>query len=663
MIEKATTKTPFLLVTILSCCLLGSCRKMEDLEFDSLPSTQQQVDMQELTIPEGFTLSTEKKVSFTISEKVEKNSAKYLIYSIEDGKEKLVASRIANGREIEIATILPDFVQKVKVVRLGSNGSKDEKVLDADNPRFSGSFSNGAGVSGCNEHLYAVNGDKGFYNIDVESGGYGATRLSDLAGGGSIACAVNKDSSVVFYNTGTTLRYYDYDAETFHVLSTGNPFNGSYPRMEYDHITGYLHIGKNEKMYTIDPYTNKTIASYDIEGLQSPVSGGDLAISKDGTMYLCCFSGLYRLSLSGSKAYATRISAENLPFQPTSMAIDRNDRLYLGTNDSKSKLIEMDKVDGAWSVVKTYNHKINDLGSYKCDLNQLTNVDSDGDGVTDQLDDFPNDASAATASYTPSELGWGTLAYEDLWPSRGDYDFNDMVVKYRHVQIANADNEVVRLEAKFQVKAIGASFHNGFGFTMDLNPSYISSVTGSNLTDNLVTLNSKGLESGHSSGSVIIVFDDAFDNLGTNPGGTFVNTLASATEIVAPEMVININFVNPISPNLLGSAPYDPFIFINGDRGRELHLADREPSDLANSNYFGTLHDASNSSTGVYYRTNKNLPWAMNIIHEFRQPLEKNAINKAYNHFNSWATSRGSRYRDWYKDNAGYRNTSRLFIR
>lgn len=323
----------------------------------------------------------------------------------------------------------------------------------------------------------------------------------------------------------------------------------------------------------------------------------------------------------------------------------------------------MDKVDGAWSVVKTYNHKINDLGSYKCDLSQLTNVDSDGDGVTDQLDDFPNDASAATASYTPSELGWGTLAYEDLWPSRGDYDFNDMVVKYRHIQVANADNKVVRLEAKFQVKAIGASFHNGFGFKIDLNPSYISSVKGSNITDNVVTLNSKGLESGHSNGSVIIVFDDAFDNLGTNPGGTFVNTLASATEIVAPEMTITINFVNPIDPSLLGNAPHDPFIFINGDRGRELHLADKEPTDLANSTYLGTLHDASNSATGVYYRTKRNLPWAMNIIHEFRQPLEKNAVNKAYNHFNSWAASGGAQYKDWYKDNAGYRNTSRLFIR
>lgn len=651
-------------ITITATLLLlsfASCNRMD--QFQEMEKDPREMDVKDLSIPEGFTLSTEKSVNITISDQAEPYTAKYLVYSLQDGKEVLVASGIADGKGMAMETVLPDFVTKLKVVKLNEDGSRDVEMINVEGPEATGNFANGSSSSGCSEQLYAVNGDKGFYRIDVEGQDYDAEQLPNLVGGGSIACAVNKDSSIVFYNTGTTLRYYNYDTETFHTLSQGNPFNGSYPRMEYDEGTGYLHIGKDKKMYTIDPYTNQTIASYTVVGLQEPVTGGDLAISKDGTMYLACFSGLYRLSLSGSTANATRISAENLPFQPTSMAIDRNDRLYLGTNDQNSQLIEMDKVDGAWNVVRTYNHKINDLGSYKCDLSQLTNVDTDGDGVTDQLDDFPNDPDAATASYTPSELGWGTLAYEDLWPSRGDYDFNDLVVKYRYIQIANADNKVVRIEARFQVKAIGASYHNGFGFKMNLDPTYISSVTGSNITDNLVTLNSKGLEDGHSSGSVIIVFDDAFDNMGGNPGGTFVNTLASANEIVAPEIEMTINFVNPINPGLLGNAPYDPFIFINGDRGRELHLADRAPTDLSNPTYLGTMHDDSDAATGAYFKTQNNLPWGINIIHEFRQPLEKNAVNHAYNHFNTWASSGGSQYKDWYKDNAGYRNPSKLFIK
>ena len=238
-----------------------------------------------------------------------------------------------------------------------------------------------------------------------------------------------------------------------------------------------------------------------------------------------------------------------------------------------------------------------------------------------------------------------------------------MVIKYRFVNVENADNLVVRMEARFEVKAIGASYHNGFGFKMHLAPSLISGVTGSNITDNLVTLDNKGLEDGHNSGSTIIVFDDAFDNLGGNNGGGFINTDANATKVIAPEITILIEFVTPIDPSLIGSAPFNPFIFINGDRGRELHLADLAPTDKANLSYFNTLHDDTDVANGVYYRTSNNLPWAINIIHEFRQPLEKNPINNAYNHFNSWSVSSGTQYKDWYKDNAGYRNTDKIFLK
>lgn len=649
-----------LLTMALGAALFASCRR--DLD-DIIDYSNAKVT--DLDISKDFDFKTERTVTLNLPGATSDEQAKYYVYTMDGGEESLIATKLIGsaGKDVNMDLVIPQYIDQLKVVKVSPSGTSEE-VVEAGGPTAEGSFANSSSPSsGCNELLYAVNGQGGFYKINAEDQSYDAETLSPLTGGGSIACAVNKDDGIVYYNTGTTLRYYDYNTETFHVLSTGNPFNGSYPRMEYDHTSGLLYIGSNTKMYTIDPATNNTVGSYNIVGLEKPTSGGDVAISKDGTIFLCCFSGLYRLSISGSTATATRISAENLPFQPTSMCIDRNDRLYLGTNEKNSRLIEMDKVDGAWSVVRTYNHKINDLGSYKCDLAQLANVDSDGDGIIDQLDDFPNDSTAASAVYTPSELGWGTLAYEDLWPSRGDYDFNDLVVKYRFVNVENANGKVVRTEAKFEVKAIGASYHNGFGFKMDLDPSNITTVTGSNITDNLVTLNGKGLEDGHNSGSTIIVFDDAFDNLGTNPGGTFVNTDANATKIVAPEIAIVIEYASPIDPSLLGDAPFNPFIFINGDRGRELHLADMEPTDLMDATYFNTIHDFTNAGAGVYYRTNRNLPWAINIIHEFRQPLEKRPINQAYNHFNSWSISSGAQYRDWYKDNAGYRNATKLFLK
>lgn len=514
----------------------------------------------------------------------------------------------------------------------------------------------------CSETLYAVNGSGGFYSIDVESGSYSATPLPNLTGGGSIACAVDQENDLVYYNTGTTLRSYNYSTGVFNVEQQGNPFGRSYPRMEYNQADSLLYIARNEVMYTLDPLTNQVVQQFSIDGLESPVGGGDVAISLDSTIYMCCFSGLYRIDINGSTANATRISAENLPFQPTSMAIDRNDRLYLATNDGNSQLIEMDKYDGAWSVVQTYNHKINDLGSYKCAIADLANTDSDNDGVIDALDDFPNDPNAAEATYTPSDIGWGSLAFEDLWPSNGDYDFNDLVINYRFTQIANAQNDVVRLEAKFRIKAIGASFRNGFGFKMDINPNLISSVTGYNHTESYIITDSKGLEANHSSGATVIVFDDAYDNIPRLGNGLYINTERGQPISTGNEITIVITFNNPIDASLIGSAPFNPFLIVDGVRGREVHLADMAPTDLADPNFFNTIHDATDVANGIYYRNGNNLPWGINIIHEFRYPEENKAINAAYNYFNTWAQSGGSNYKDWYKDNSGYRNESNIII-
>lgn len=622
-------------------------------------------DIRDLKVPASFDFKTERSVSLRLNDNPNATKVKYKVYAVfQQQQEELIATAQPVNGAAELNLVIPNFCRQLKVVR-NANGQITSKMLDAPgNEVFSTFKRSSSATQSCSEILYAVNNQGGFYTLNVEDGTYAATSLPNLVGGGSIACAVNKDSGIVYYNTGTTLRYYDYNANTFHVAQQGNPFNGSYPRMEYNPTNGLLYIAKNASMHIINPLTNSVVNSYSIVGLESPVGGGDVAISQDGTIYMCCFSGLYRISISGNTANATRISAEGLPFQPTSMAIDRNDRLYLATNGSNSQLIEMDKVDGAWSVVNTYSHPINDLGSFKCDVSELANVDTDGDGVIDQLDDYPNDSSVAHTTYTPSDIGWGSLAFEDLWPSRGDYDFNDLVIRYRFTLVLNANNQAVRMLARFQVKAIGASFHNGFGFKMDVDPNLIASVNGYNLTDGLVTLNSKGIEVGHSTGSTIIVFDDAFNNAGQLIGGSFVNTVASEPLIVAPEMELTIEFTNPIDPSLIGGTPpYNPFIFIDGNRGRELHLADMQPTDLADPQFFGTIHDVTNTGSGIYYRTDNNLSWGINIIHEFRHPLEKTPINQAYNHFSAWGASGGSIYPDWYKDNAGYRNSTRIYLK
>jgi len=197
---------------------------------------------------------------------------------------------------------------------------------------------------------------------------------------------------------------------------------------------------------------------------------------------------------------------------------------------------------------------------------------------------------------------------------------------------------------------------------MDVDPSLISSVTGYNLTENYISLDAKGLEAGHNSGSTVIVFDDAYDNIQKLGSGLYVNTEAGQPISVGNEITVVITFTNPIDPALIGNAPYNPFLIIDGVRGRELHLADYAPTDLMDPSFFNSIHDDSSPGNGRFYRTENSLPWGINIIHEFRYPKENNAINTAYNYFNTWAQSSGNSYADWYKDNSGYQNTNNMIL-
>ncbi|MEI7983781.1 MAG: LruC domain-containing protein, partial [Bacteroidota bacterium] len=146
---------------------------------------------------------------------------------------------------------------------------------------------------------------------------------------------------------------------------------------------------------------------------------------------------------------------------------------------------------------------IADMGCYE---KAPAPVDSDGDGVPDIDDDYPSDPFRAFDNYYPAS-GFGTLAFEDLWPGKGDYDFNDLVCDYRFKTVTNASNKVVEIFSTFVIKAFGATLHNGFGFQLNdaINPAHLA-VTGYSLTSGYITLSGNGTEAGQTRPTVI-VFD------------------------------------------------------------------------------------------------------------------------------------------------------------
>lgn len=281
-------------------------------------------------------------------------------------------------------------------------------------------------------------------------------------------------------------------------------------------------------------------------------------------------------------------------------------------------------------------------------------TDTDGDGIEDGIDEYPEDPELAFNNYYSSLDHFGTLAFEDLWPSTGDYDFNDLVIDYNFNRITNAQNDVVKLDAKFVVRAIGASFHNGFGFEMEgIDPSDIEYINGQNLLHDIIATNTNGTEAGQSN-ATIIVFDDAWDH-------GHANTKESQEFVVPDTMSISIKLSSPMDVADFGLAPFNPFIFVNGERGREVHLANYKPTDLVDASYFGQHSDRSNPEAGVYYKTEFNLPFGLNIASKLDYALEKSPINDAHLKFINWVESSGGNYPDWYMNKSGYRNDLNIY--
>lgn len=290
-------------------------------------------------------------------------------------------------------------------------------------------------------------------------------------------------------------------------------------------------------------------------------------------------------------------------------------------------------------------------------------VDTDKDGVADADDKYPTDNSRAYDNYFPSEKNFGTLAFEDTWPSKGDYDLNDIVVDYKINRVTNAANNVVEVIAKFVTRASGASFRNAFGFQLDnIDPNKIVSATGNKVaTVEAFKFESNGLESNQKYPN-IIVFDNFYDVMKYPGNGPFINVTKDAPFVKYDTITVTIKMQSDMSIKELPIETFNFYIVsdvLKKGRGTEIHLPDGTPSSLVNSNLFGTFDDKSSGTK--YYRTDKNLPWGINIVLGFDYMIEKVSVDKAYNYFIKWAESGGAESKDWFEDKAGNRNSENIY--
>ncbi|HRO42731.1 MAG TPA: LruC domain-containing protein [Flavipsychrobacter sp.] len=274
-----------------------------------------------------------------------------------------------------------------------------------------------------------------------------------------------------------------------------------------------------------------------------------------------------------------------------------------------------------------------------------TITDTDNDGVADNIDEYPNDPNKANNNYYPSSTGMATVAFEDQWPIKGDYDLNDLVMSYRYKIVTNASGKVVQVNGTLELNATGGSFPNGFGIEFPVSRSSVSGLT------------SGTLEAGQSKAVVIL-----FTNMRTQASNWNTDPAQAPSAPETYSFTFNIN--NGPTLSNFGLSGYNPFIW-NSDKGRgnEIHLLGQKPTDLANTSLFGTGDDNSSTQNERYYVTKTGLPYAIEVpVSPFYYPIEKADITQAYLKFADWAQSGGMSYVDWFSNTAsGYRNTSNIF--
>ena len=276
----------------------------------------------------------------------------------------------------------------------------------------------------------------------------------------------------------------------------------------------------------------------------------------------------------------------------------------------------------------------------------LPETDSDGGGTT-----------ASFSSFMPAEAEYATLAFEDLWPGEGDYDFNDLVVDYNFSAVETQGGAVAELTGTFVTRAIGGSRRSGLAVELPIDASRIVSVAGQDLRAGAVQTRPNGTEAG-SDRAVIPIYDDAYNRL-DQTGESFRNTVPGSPAVPFDTITVTVAFDIPVPAADLGTPPYNPFIFATSDRGREVHLPDRPPTVKADPSLFGRSGDTTDPGANRFYKTDENLPWALHLPVSFAYSSEKTDVRDAYRQFAPWARSNGTRFRTWYAP--ANRDPSRIY--
>ncbi len=272
-------------------------------------------------------------------------------------------------------------------------------------------------------------------------------------------------------------------------------------------------------------------------------------------------------------------------------------------------------------------------------------------------------ASGVTESVYPAAGAFATLAYEDNWPLKGDYDMNDLVVHVRTRELRR-DAEMLGVEIQGEVVAVGGDYHNGFAIRLQGVDATALQTSAIRFWINDRLQATSPLESTQGE-AIFIVADDVWDYVSPGEGCRFYRTESGCESDVQMDFTLQVSFEGGVSAATFPQAPYDPFLFATPGydhgylfaeppgRSLEIHLPGRNPTARFDTAYLGLGDDASLPAANQYFRNESGMPWALHIGNAWEYPLEYTDITFAYPRFQPFVESAGESDSTWYlSDNA-----------
>ena len=238
-------------------------------------------------------------------------------------------------------------------------------------------------------------------------------------------------------------------------------------------------------------------------------------------------------------------------------------------------------------------------------------------------------------NHFPTADTYYLVGYEDLYPFKGDYDFNDLTVAYQVSYGLNVENQIVSIRGKVYLITRGSAYSHNWHLNIELPIELTGNLVCTvypNHKNQEVSRNCSTSEQAYTGRDLdLMMFEDTLDIFPDPAGSLFVNSQALYTTpwnlkfFPGPKSEFRIDFDSPVMQSEVQPAPFDPYIFVLNTT-QEIHLLEVDPT----------------------YQDSSGYPFAMMIPDNWQPPLEYIDTAIAFPQFSEFVSSKGIAALNWY---------------